>query len=274
MLVATPALANAGALERIFAPKAELWDVWLAHNDTSHETINHQDWDDFLKHTVRAGSDGITRIAYAGISGAERDRLHGYIEAMQAIRISDFSRNEQLAYWINLYNAVTVDTVLAHYPVKSIRDIDISPGFFSDGPWGKRVLNIEGSALSLNDIEHRILRPVWKDPRVHYALNCASIGCPNLRRHAYTAASIEEQLDVAAREFIAHPRAVRFTDEGVYVSSIYSWFQQDFGETEADVIKHIQGYASTATANKLKGIEHIAGDDYDWSLNDASADQP
>jgi len=273
-LITNPLQANAGALERLFAPKPELWDAWLAHDDTSHESINHQDWDEFLKSSIRMGDDGITRIAYGGIPVSDRDKLRTYIKAMQAERISSYSRNEQLVYWINLYNSVTVDIVLAHYPVKSIRDIDISPGFFSDGPWGKPLLNIEGRAVSLNDIEHRILRPVWQDARIHYALNCASLGCPNLRQRAYTAAAIEEQLEMAAREYIAHPRGVRITGEGVYVSSIYSWFQQDFGDKESDVIRHLQDYVDAEIASKLDGVKFFAGDDYDWSLNDASGSQP
>jgi len=274
LLVTIPLLANAGALERLFAPKPELWDAWLAHDDTSHKSISHQDWDTFLKSSIRKGGDGITRIAYAGLPESDRKKLRAYIEAMQATRISKYSRNEQLVYWINLYNAVTVDIILSHYPVESIRDIDISPGFFSDGPWGKQVLNIEGRALSLNDIEHRILRPVWQDARIHYVLNCASLGCPNLRQRAYTTTAIEEQLDIAAKEYIAHPRGVRIAGDGVYVSSIYNWFQKDFGDTEADVIKHIQGYTNAERASKLDGIKFFAGDDYDWSLNDALVIQP
>ncbi len=274
LLTLSPLLVNASALERLFAPKSDLWNIWLAHDASSHGNIDHKSWDEFLKNNIKENHDGITRIAYANLSGTDRNALHSYIESMQAVRISDFNRDEQLAYWINLYNAVTVDIILTHYPVKSIRDIDISPGLFADGPWGKKLLNIEGKKLSLNDVEHRILRPVWKDARVHYAVNCASLGCPNLRPHAYTADSVDEQLDVAAREYIAHPRGVSFTDKGIYVSSIYSWFQQDFGDNEVDVIKHIQNYMDIDSANSLGSLESITGYNYDWSLNDASDKQP
>ena len=106
------------------------------------------------------------------------------------------SRDEQLAYWINLYNALTVKVILDHYPVKSILDIDISPGWFSIGPWGKKLVAVEGVEISLDDIEHRILRPIWRDPRIHYALNCAAVGCPNLLREAFTGATAEVLLAV------------------------------------------------------------------------------
>ena len=267
-LIMSPLFANAGAFEQLFAPKPELWNVWLIHNKTSDNHIEHQDWNLFLKNNVQSERGEVNRIAYAMVSDKERNRLSSYIEKMQKISINDYQRDEQLAYWINLYNAVTVDIVLKNYPVESIRDIDISPGFFSDGPWGKKVLNIQGETLSLNDIEHRILRPIWKDARIHFAVNCASLGCPNLQQRAFMAKTINKQLDSAAQEFIAHPRGVRLVSDGVIVSSIFSWFQQDFGETEEDVIAYIQRYANNEMHAKLEGMQFFAGDEYDWSLND------
>jgi len=266
--------AHAGAFERLFAPEAVLQEAWLAHDKTSTQKIDHHEWNDFLARHVKQDSQGINRVTYASVSESEQRALQSYINAMQNIPISRFSRDEQLAYWINLYNAVTVNVVLMHYPVASIRDIDISPGFFSDGPWGKKLLQIENKALSLNDIEHGILRPIWKDARIHYAVNCASVSCPDLSNKAYSSAGIDQQLDEAAKQYIAHPRAVRFTDEGVVVSSIYSWFQNDFGQQEADVIKHLQKYADDEMINKLNGIQFFADDEYDWSLNDASVKAP
>lgn len=265
-----PLWANAGALEQLFAPRAELQEVWLAHDDSATKTISHRLWADFLRNNLQQGNDGIHRIAYATVTAADRDSLRLYLKAMQDIAISTYSRQEQLAYWINLYNAATVNVVLKHYPVATIRDIDISPGFFSDGPWGKQLLTVEGRDISLNDIEHGILRPVWKDPRIHYAVNCASISCPNLAAEPYESTRIDQQLDNAARQYIAHPRAVHLSDDGPVVSSIYSWFQDDFGETEKDVLEHIQRYAPSDLAEKLQPFEFFANDEYDWALNDAT----
>jgi len=262
--------ANAGAFEKLFAPESILQKEWLAHDNESTQKIKHNDWNDFLSRYVELGSDGINRVAYASVSKQDNAALQSYIDAMQNISISRFNRDEQLAYWVNLYNAVTVNIVLMHYPVESIRDIDISPGFFSDGPWGKKLLNVENRKLSLNDIEHGILRPIWKDARIHYAVNCASVSCPNLSNKAYLAGEINQQLEEAARQYIAHPRAVRFIEEGVVVSSIYSWFQSDFGEKESDVIKHIQSYAEDEMVNRLNGIQFFADDEYNWSLNDVT----
>ena len=147
-------------------------------------------------------SDGVNRVAYGYVNKEDRQALDAYIRYMAAISVETLSRDDQLAYWINLYNTLTVKVVLTHYPVDTIRDIDISPGLFSDGPWDKKLIHIDGEAISLNDIEHRILRPIWRDPRLHYALNCASIGCPNLLRSAFTGATVNQVLEEAAAEKI------------------------------------------------------------------------
>jgi len=260
---------SAGALERLFAPKAVPWSFWDTGNAASTAKVDHGRWDAFLKTYVQTDADGINRVPYAEVRAENRTSLQVYIEALSQLPIRQYSRSEQLAYWINLYNAVTVSVVLNHYPVESIRDIDISPGLFAMGPWGKKLLVIEGQDVSLNDIEHRILRPLWKDPRLHYVLNCASIGCPNLHNRAFQAADIDEMMENAARVFIQHPRAVTIEDGRLYVSSIYSWFQADFGGSEQAVIRHLQHYASGKLADDLAGMTRIKDDHYDWMLNDA-----
>jgi len=256
--------ADAGALERLFAPKADPWPFW---NQSGESTgIDHAPWQRFLQAHVHTSDDGINRVAYAQVTEEERSVLRDYISGLERIEIRSYRRDEQLAFWINLYNAATVSVVLEHYPVSSIRDI--SSGFLSFGPWSKKLLSIEGQALSLNDIEHRILRPLWRDPRLHYALNCAALGCPNLQREAYTPDNTQARFDRAAREFINHPRGVAIIEGELRVSSIYSWFREDFGSGEAEVIKHLQVYAQPALATELAGFRSIDDDDYDWALND------
>ncbi len=131
------------------------------------------------------------------------------------------------------------------------------------------MLRIEGEAISLNDIEHRILRPLWRDPRIHYVLNCASIGCPNLGARAYGAKDMETRLDAAARAFINHPRGARFENGDLVVSSIYDWFIEDFGDDEAGVLAHLRQYAAPALAEKLAGHRRLDRSTYDWRLNGA-----
>ncbi len=208
------------------------------HDPSSRVTIDHSAWALFLNTYLRASPDGINRIPYAKVSDADKRRLANYVATLETIPISRYHRNEQLAYWINLYNAATIKLVLDHYPIQSIFDIKISPGLFSAGPWGKKFLEVEREKLSLDDIEHRILRPVWQDPRIHYAVNCASVGCPNLMDEPFTGANAETLLTVAARDYINHERGVMLRDGRLVVSRIYEWYKEDFDSSDEGVIRH------------------------------------
>ena len=247
------------------APRADLWERWNAHDTDSVLRIDHRSWNEILSRFVVPASDGINRFAYSRVGAADRQLLRDYLQAMSRIEIGRYRRAEQRAFWINLYNALTVEIVLEHYPLASIRDI--SSGFFSRGPWDLELIEVENQALTLNDIEHRILRPIWRDPRIHYAVNCASLGCPNLQRQAFTAANSDSLLEVAAVEFVNHPRGARVVDGELQVSSIYDWFEADFGGNEAGVIAHLRRYATADLRAALDGIDNIADDSYDWSIN-------
>ncbi len=250
------------------APKADLWARWMDHDPDATSQVDHSSWDNFLSRYVSGSPNGINRIAYAKVSKADHENLQSYIYSLSDTAPSTFNRLEQRAYWINLYNALTVKVVLDHYPITTIRKINISPGLFSAGPWGKKLAQVEGEKLSLDDIEHRILRPIWKDARIHYALNCASKGCPNLQTRAFTAANAEVMLEKGAKEFINHPRGATVKDRRLIVSSIYDWFKEDFGDSDQGVIDHLKIYANPGLKEKLEVITEIDDDDYDWSLNE------
>ena len=187
---------------------------------------------------------------------------------MVDISVSRLNRAEQMAYWINLYNALTVKVVLDHYPVASIRDIDISPGLFASGPWGKKLVRIEGRTLSLDDIEHRILRPIWHDGLTHYGVNCASMSCPDLSTQAYTGDNVYTLLRENARDYVNSPAGVRFDDGELVVSSIYDWYGQDFGGNDRAIISHLRRFAAPARSTRLDMRDTIDDYAYDWALND------
>jgi len=251
------------------APKPELWPRWEAHVPGSSQAVDHREWDRFLARNVNTEDpSGIYLLRYGGVSAEDREALGRYLEKMQGVAISGMDRPEQRAYWINLYNSLTVKIVLDHYPVNSIRDIDISPGLFADGPWDADLVTVESEKISLNDIEHRILRPIWSDSRLHYALNCASRGCPNLQAEAFTAGNTERLLEKGAREYVNHPRGARFEGRTLYVSSIYDWFRVDFGGSERGVIEHLMRYAQEPLAAELRDFRGKVRDSYDWSLNE------
>ncbi len=249
------------------APKADLWPRWRAHDAGSKIWVDHSAWAGFLKKYLSQSPDGINRLAYEAVTSADRERLAGYIARLAATPVSRLRRAEQFAYWVNLYNALTVKVILDHYPVNSILRINISPGWFSFGPWDKKLLTVEGEKISLNDIEHRILRPIWRDPRIHYAVSCASLGCPNLAPVPYTAQSAGAMLDEGARAYVNHPRGARFGGRGLVVSSIFHWYKADFGGTDAGVIAHLKKFASPPLAERLEKVREIYDHEYDWDLN-------
>jgi len=239
-------------------------------------TVDHVAWDKLLKAYVKPGSDGINRVDYDAFKKSGHRALKDYVARLQAVDPGRLDRNEQFAFFANLYNAKTIDIVLDKYPVKSIKDISLGGGLFATftgGPWKAKVLRVKGMDLSLDDIEHSILRPVFKDPRVHYAVNCASIGCPNLATEAFTKANLAAQLDAGARAYINHPRGVSVAGGRIEVSSIYNWFKADFGGDDRGVLAHLRKYAGPKLKTKLQRANSIDGHDYDWRLNDSREGQ-
>lgn len=228
----------------------------------------HGAWTSLLQTYLVASEDGINRVRYAAFKREGYGRLAAYLQTLQGVGVSSLGRAEQFAFWVNLYNAETVRLILEHYPVRSIRDIDLGGGFFANGPWKKKLLVVEGRELSLDDVEHEILRGEFGDKRVHYAVNCASIGCPNLQREAFTGANLEAMLDKGAADYINHPRGVSVTDGRITASKIYDWFSEDFGSS-SDLIGHWRGYARPELASRLDEARRISDYVYDWDLNDA-----
>jgi hypothetical protein len=264
-------LSGFATLESLFAPKADLWERWTANDPSSSIVVDHGVWDRVLKTYVVPDKSGFNRVAYGKVTEADKKAVYAYLADLRAVPVSRLRPAEQQAYWINMYNALTVRLVLDFYPVKSIQDIDLGSGLFSSGPWGKKLIKIDGDLVSLNDIEHRILRPIWKDPRLHYAVNCASVGCPNLQRAAFTAAQMDAMLDRAASAYVNSPRGVSFDKGELVVSKIYSWFQDDFGGSEDAVLDHLKKYADNDLVNKLVQATSISGYEYDCSLNDSAS---
>lgn len=252
------------------APDANLWPRWAEHNGQSTKTISHDSWNRLLSRYVVESDDGINRVAYHKVSTEDRKRLSNYLAALADTRISQYNRKQQRAFWINLYNALTIEVILDNYPLESIRDI--SSGLFSSGPWSLELISVEGEQLTLDDIEHRILRPIWRDARIHYAVNCASLGCPNLQKQAFTADNTEALLNQAASEFINHPRAVTINNGELVVSSIYDWFEEDFGGDERGVIAHLRQFADDDLSRRLREFREIEDYRYDWRLNDVAED--
>lgn len=240
----------------VSAPKAELWTYWnVSANNTN--TIDHSPWQAILD-TYLVNEGEHTLFRYSSITKEDRSVLKQYIASLSHADPRQYSKSEQYAYWVNLYNAITVEIIVENYPLKSITKLG---GLFSFGPWNEKVVKVNGKDLTLNDIEHRILRPIWNDPRTHYAVNCASLGCPNLQPQAFTANNSEQLLELSAKTFINSDKGARINGNTLRLSSIYDWFAVDFGG-EKKVLQHLTKYRP-----ELANFEGKITFDYDWNLN-------
>ena len=263
-------IAAAAVVMICFQPAARA-DI-MARPDTSEPitmTTQHEEWTRLLSLYVHPSEDGVNRFDYTALAASDPDtaRLDAYIEDVCALDFDKLSDDDAFAAWANLYNALTVRLIVEHLPVRSITKIRPSP--FAIGPWKQKIVTIGERELSLDDIEHGILRKDWDEPRVHYALNCASYSCPNLRQQAWVAATLDADLDAAAHDYINNPRAVKIRRDGrLVVSSIYKWYQSDFGDSKAGVIQHLLHYADPDLTAQITAKPDIADYAYDWSLND------
>lgn len=244
-------------------PRALAWEHWRASDEDSAAAIDHRAFDDFLRRYRVMGADGVARVRYGAISDADLAALRAYTGRLEAVDVARLRRDEQRALWVNLYNALTIAIVREAWPVRSIRRV----GLF--GPWRKKRLLMDGLRLSLDDIEHRILRPLWGDARIHYVLNCASIGCPNLPERAMGAADGERMLEAAAREYINHSRAVDFAGDEMVLSRIYDWFAGDFGSA-GQLRAHLAHYAAPQLRERILAARGVRSHRYDWAVNAAA----
>jgi len=230
----------------------------------SETQVDNRVWNNILSTYLSRTEDNVILFDYEAVTNADKMALKTYINSLADLDPTRLNEKEAFAYWANLYNALTIDVVLDHYPVKSI--LRITSGL-RPGPWKRKLVTVNNERLSLDNIEHDILRAHFKDPRVHYAVNCASNGCPNLAETAFTGANLEEMLDTGARDYINHARGVSIDGTRVTASSIYKWFQEDFGDSKKDVIAHLKQYAEPELKAQLDTITTIKNYEYDWSLN-------
>lgn len=238
----------------------------------SQKTIDHSAFDQFLRTYYVAPTNtnaphyGAALLRYGDVTPADKAALTAYINRLQAVQVTSLNQDEQLAFWINLYNAQTIRVILDNYPVDSIRSIKTN-AFDFKGPWNDASLTVEGETLTLDNIENRIVRPIFNDPRIHYALNCAAIGCPNLRAQAFKGAGLNAVLDTQARTFINNPRAIKTEDGRIIASRIFLWYKKDYGDSEEDILSHIRQYANPELLQSLQGATNIDVYEYDWALN-------
>jgi hypothetical protein len=230
----------------------------LAPPGWSEAAVDHSLYGELLSRYVKNGV-----VDYRGFQ-SEEGKLDEYLRVLENTKVSELPRNEKFAFYVNAYNAWTIKLILGAYPgIESIKDL----GNIFTSPWERKIVRINGRVLTLDDIEHRILRAQFKDPRVHFALNCASKSCPPLLSEPYRGSSLNRQLDSVARSFINDPKSNYLKGNKLYVSRIFKWFSEDFND---DVIGFFLKYAEGDFKKELEAKKDqlkIVYLSYDWSLN-------
>jgi len=267
------ACGSVTAVTDFVLPQDQGWERWAAYETGSQIHVNHQSWENFLSTYRRVSPEAGIQIAYRDVTSEDRQALNRYVDALGETPVSTLNRQEQFAFWVNLYNALTVKLVLDHYPVESIREIEFGRSFVpsflvGDGPWGQELVTVEAIPLSLDNIEQRILRPLFHEPRVHYVLNRAAVGSPDLMLTPLDPTHMEDQLNAAAARFVNSERGVQVDGNRAGVSSIYTWFREDFGGSQDAVLIHLRNYADPELRAALSGVSRVRDQGFDWSLND------
>ena len=222
------------------------------------DPVDHGPYEELLEAYVKEGV-----VDYQGFKNEEK-RLDAYLRLLEKTDTGKLPLDEQLAFYINTYNAATIKLILSRYPdVKSIKDL----GSFFRSPFKEKIVHIEGETMSLDDLEHGIIRARFKDPRVHFAVNCASKSCPPLISQPYWGSTLDEQLNASTRHFINNPERNYLDGKTLYVSKIFKWFSEDFDDNVLGFfLKYAEGdFKERLVANKFDiEVEYL---DYDWSLN-------
>lgn len=217
---------------------------------TDGKTIDHKQWNALVqKHVSSKGN-----VDYKGFK-KDAAALQSYLNVLaKNLPEKSWSKNAILAYWINTYNAYTVKLILDNYPVKSIKKID--------SPWDAAFFTLGSKKYSLGEIEHKILRKM-NEPRIHFAINCASFSCPNLANEAYTENELEKQLETAAKSFVNDKTKNTIAPDKIEISSIFDWFSGDF-KTKGTLIDFLNKYSSI----KINKSAKVKYKEYNWNLNE------
>lgn len=251
ILAFTSALVSCGSLLNLLTEGVNV-------DPSNSSPVDHSVWTELLQKHVKEG-----KLNYQGILN-DSVKFNGYLSDLKSSLPNDnnWSHEEQFAYWINAYNAFTVDLIVQNYPIKSIKDIKGGVAFINS-VWDIKFIKIEGQEFDLNNIEHGILRDKFKDPRIHFAINCASISCPALKDEAYTPDRIDQQLNEAARDFLYDKSKNSINIQEAKLSKIFKWFKKDFTKGQS-LVEFLNTFLDSPISESTK----ISSLDYDWNLND------
>lgn len=220
-------------------------------NTVKEDKIDYSIWEIILKRYI----DNKGNVDYSGLKREEK-MLDDFLNILENTRINNrWTEKEKVAFWINVYNAFTIKLILKNYPLKSIKDIK--------KPWDKKFFYVNKEYLSLGDVEHQILRKRFNEPRIHFAINCASKSCPRIVQIPYTGNNLDNLLDRQTKEYINNPDLNNIGEEFYKLSKLFSWFSKDFKNAEGSVLSFINKYSKTI----IKDQKNKGAIEYDWKLN-------
>jgi len=241
------------------APDSELIPFWNDYEAQSAMNVDHSAWGGILETYVDdQHPSGINRFDYEAMTSGDKLAIENYLDYLQQFEPRQLNLMQQKAYWLNFYNAAVVNRVLNNYPLDSTRRLN----------WRARSYEVVMQRISLNVIEHGILRPIFKDPRVLFALNAGNLGSGDLQKTPFTEDNTEQLLEKITSQFLNHPRGARVDDGVLTVSKIFQWYIDDFGGTKANVREYVRRYANDdlkIAIDRTRGARYS----YDWSLNQA-----
>ncbi len=242
------------------AQAQELVDVFNK-TGANEKQIDYAPYREFLETYMKASNDGVNRFSYGNITAEGRGLLTTQLSILHGIRIIDYNKNIQLAYWINLYNIIVLHAVVKNYPIESIEDIP--------KVWKTDYVTVQGQKLSLDDIEHAIIRPIFKDWRIHAALNVAAISSGNIPFKPYGTNNLDYELNQTATQWLSHPRTFHGEGNTLRLSTVFKWYKEDFGDSREGLLSIIQQNLNDFAMIKFntykdKKIKYF----FDWTLND------
>ena len=240
------------------APSSKLVPFWNDSEESSLMEADHSAWGAILERYVDdKHPSGVNRFNYSAITKADKRSLENYLDYLQQLEPRQYNLKQQKAYWLNFFNAAVVNKILDSYPIDSSRGLG----------WGARSFEVVFQKVSLNTIEHGILRPIFKDPRILFALNAGSLSSGNILKVPYTEDNTEQLLEQLTIDFVNHPRGVLVENGRLRASKIFQWYIDDFGGNKKAVRNYIRRYANEelkAKIDRSKGLSY----GYDWTLNE------
>lgn len=250
------------------APKAEVIKFWNDSEELSIMQVDHSAWQNILTAYVDdQHPSGVNRVDYGAVTLGDARKLKNYLSYVQKMEPRQLNSEESKAFWINLYNATLFDKIVDAYQSGSFRAVNrLMNGGVDSRAWGRNAAEVVMQEISLNDILHGILRPIWKDPRIHFALSTGTIGGANIQKTAFNGDNNEELLEKAKTEFMQHSRAVRVEAGLVILSSVFDWYGSDFGLDESAVLAYARDNTGEATSQAMVGLSRTSFE-YDWNLN-------